>query len=181
MRILPTSLDPSEYLYLTVSKIDKTSDSRLIQVVFRNIREKIRSHTEGEYQAVSSLPKPRQAIYVIWHLQAEVNNGGFNQFYFNPVGKYAHLVPQALSLVGANRFSQLVVKANMTYEDYYDTITCQQDGTIEGFSRSYDNNPLNELDRQFFQLYSKEDLSAILIHFIRTHKKHFSDYPDDSC
>ncbi|KAA8478233.1 uncharacterized protein DUF4375 [Arcticibacter tournemirensis] len=181
MRILPTSLHPSEYLYLTISKIDKTSDSRLIQVVFRNIREKIKSLADDEYQAVSSLSKSRQAIYVIWHLQAEVNNGGFNQFYFNPVGKYAHLAPQALSHVGANKFSQLVVKANMTYEDYYDKITCQQDGTIEGFSRSYNDNPLNELDRQFYQLYSKEDLTAILIHFIRTHKQDFSDCPDDSC
>ncbi|PWG80657.1 DMP19 family protein [Pararcticibacter amylolyticus] len=180
MRILPTSLDPSEYLYLTVSKIDKTHDSRLIQVIFHNIREKIRSLDEHEFRAVSSLSKARQAIYVIWHLQSEVNNGGFNQFYFNPTGKYAHLAPQALSLVGANRFSQLVVKANMTYEDYYDKITNQQDGTIEGFSKSYDNNPLNELDRQFYQLYGKEDLNSILIHFIRTHKQNFSDCPDDS-
>ena len=72
--------------------------------------------------------KSRQAIYMIWALEAEVNNGGYNQFYFNLSGQiYKHL-PDALKLVGANKFADLTKRANETFEKQNPKITQHQDG-----------------------------------------------------
>ena len=119
--------------------------------------------------------KPRQAIYMIWLLEAEVNNGGYNQFYFNSSGQFYKHLPDALKLVGADKFAELTKKANNIYEKENTKITKDQDGAIEGFSKSYDDNPLNKFDDEFYELYKTENLQQIQVDFIRKHKTEFID------
>ncbi len=112
---------------------------------------------------------------MIWVLEAEVNNGGYNQFYFNSSGQFYKHLPDALSLVGANKFSGLTERANETFEKENPKIIQHQDGTLEGFSKSYDDNPLNKYDDEFYDLYKIEDLQQVQIDFIRKNKKEFID------
>jgi hypothetical protein len=158
---------------LTSETIDTTSDDNLLQTVFDNLSKKLPKDYQREFRAVSSWNKPRQAIYIIWALETEVNNGGFNQFYFNSSGQYADLIPEALKLVGATKFAYLVERANAIYRSENDKITKHQDGTIEGFSRSYEANPLNKLDDEFYDLYKQEDLQQLQVGFIRNNKQYF--------
>lgn len=95
---------------------------------------------------------------MIWALEAEVNNGGYNQFYFNSSGQFYKHLPDALKLVGAPKFADLTKRANNTFEKENPKITQHQDGTIEGFSKSYDENPLNKFDDEFYDLYETENL-----------------------
>lgn len=154
---------------LTSEIIDSTKDEELLQLIFDNLSENMGKDYENEYEIVTSWNKSRQAIYVIWLLEGEVNNGGFNQFYFNSSGEFSLLVPEALKLIGAPKFSDLVKRANSTYKSEYDKITEHQDGTIEGFSKSYENNPLDKYDDEFYELYENENLNDIQIKFIRSH------------
>lgn len=163
------------YKILTEEIINSTSDDNLLQVVFDNLSEKLPDDFEKEYQTVISWNKSRQAVYMIWVLDAEVNNGGFNQFYFNSSGKFYKHLPEALRLVGARPYAELVEKANQTFENENEKITRHQDGTIEGFSRSYEDNPLNNFDNEFGNLYETEDLNQILIPFIRNNIPEFTD------
>ena len=163
------------YEKLTIDIIDKTPDDKLLQTVYDNLCEKLPKDNVKEYQAVLQFSKYKQAIYVIWQLEAEVNNGGFNQFYYNSSRQFADLIPTSLTLVGANKFSNLVERANDIYKKENKKITEHQDGTIKGFSKSYDDNPLNSLDTEFFALYKSEDLYKIQVDFIRKNKKDFTD------
>ncbi len=160
---------------LTEDIISSTPDNTLLQVVFDNVAQKLPAEYEKEYATVLTWNKSRQAIYVIWLLEAEVNNGGYNQFYFNSSGQYYKLLPEALLLVGAKKFSDLTSKANQTFENENKTITKDQDGTIEGFSKSYDNNPLNKFDDEFYALYKIEDLQRLQVEYIRKHQEEFID------
>src|SRR5688572_2269132 len=117
------------HLVLTAEIINTTSDDNLLQTVFDNLSQKLPKDHLREYHSVTSWTKAQQAIYIIWALEAEVNNGGFNQFYVNPSGQYAHLVPAALKLIGANRFADLAMRANAVYEKEHEKITKHQDGT----------------------------------------------------
>jgi hypothetical protein len=126
-----------------------------------------------EYQTVLTWTKPQQAIYTIWWLEAEVNNGGYNQFYANSSGQFYKLLPDALKLVGAVKFADLTERANKTYESENKKITEHQDGTVEGFSKSYDDNPLNKFDDEFYDLYKTEDLQQLQVNFIRKNKLEF--------
>ena len=84
-------------------------------------------------------------------------------------------MPDALQLVGADQFAGLIKRANNIFESENKKITEHQDGTLEGFSKSYNDNPLNELDREFYALHEKEDLQKLRINYIRSHKKDFID------
>ena len=160
---------------LTEQIIDTTSDDRLLQLIFDNLLERQSTDHKKEYETVMSWNKSRQAIYMIWELEGEVNNGGYNQFYFNSSGQFYKHLPNALKFVGANRFADLTQRANVTFEKENPKITQRQDGTIEGLSESYENNPLNKFDDEFFNLYNKEDLQKIQVDFIRKHKIEFID------
>lgn len=160
---------------LTKEIIDQTSDRNLLQVVFDNLSEKLPDDYEKEFGTVLTWNKSRQAIYIIWMLEAEVNNGGFNQYYFNSTGAFAKFAPDALKLVGAEAMSSLVMRANDIFKKQYDSISKHQDGTLEGFSKSYENNPLNALDDEFYDLEGKERLGDLQVKYIRTHIDQFID------
>jgi hypothetical protein len=163
------------YKELTEQIIDTTSDENLLQVVFDNLSEKQPKDYKKEYETVMNWNKSRQAIYMVWLLEGEVNNGGYNQFYFNSSGQFYKHLPEMLKLVGAMKFAELTQRANNTFEKENPKITKHQDGTIEGFSKSYDDNPLNIFDDEFYKLYEKENLQEIQIEYIRTHKAEFID------
>lgn len=156
---------------LTVETIDVTPDSLLVQLVFDHISSTLPTNPDQELASVLSLTKPQQAIYIIWWLEAEVNNGGFNQYYYNSSGQFAKLAPNLLRLVGANKFAELTQTANNVFEKENEQITKDQNGTSEGFSKSYDNNPLEKFDNQFYAL--KEPLMELQVAFIRKNKKDF--------
>ncbi|MCM0665840.1 DMP19 family protein [Flavobacterium tyrosinilyticum] len=159
----------------TEETINGTKDTELLEKVWNNISSKLSTDYEKEYESVLKLSKSEQAIYIIWNLEGEINNGGFNQYYFNSSGQFADLVPDALKLIHANKFADLVVKANNIYKKEYKNITKHQDGTLEGFSKSYDDNPLNKLDDEFYDLYKTEKLENLLIEYIRQNKSEFVD------
>ncbi len=160
---------------LTAQIIDTTSDDNLLQVVFDNLSEQQPTDYKKEYQTVMTWNKPQQAIYMIWLLEAEVNNGGYNQFYFNSSGQFYKHLPDVLKLVGADKFADLTKRANDIYEKENSKITKHQDGTLECFSKSYDDNPLNKFDDEFYKLYDIENLQQIQVDFIRKHKTEFID------
>lgn len=162
------------YTELTDQIIDTTADDNLLQLVFDNLAEKLGTNYEKEYETVMRWNKSRQAIYMIWILEAEVNNGGYNQFYFNSSGQFYKQLPGALQLVGADQFANLTTRANAVFEKENKKITQHQDGTLEGFSKSYDENPLNKLDDEFYELYKTEDLQQLQIDYIRKHKADFT-------
>jgi hypothetical protein len=162
------------YKKLTIQIIDSTSDESLLQTVFDNLSQKF-SAGKDEYKTVLEFNRSQQAIYVLWELEAEVNNGGFNQYYTNSSGQFANLTPNALKLVGANKFSELVNRANRIYEDENALIKKYQDGSTVGFSKSYEDNPLNELDDEFFEYYQDENLMQLQVAFIRKNKTDFID------
>ena len=160
---------------LTAGIIDETTDDDLVQVVFDNIIEKFADDYEKEFSTVMGLSKGRQTIYIIWVVEAEVNNGGFNQYYYNSSGQFAEFAPDAFNLIGANKYADLVTKANNIYTKENKKITKNLDGTIEGFSKSYDDNPLNELDSIFYELANTEDIQKLQADFIRKNKADFID------
>ena len=162
------------YTKLSVKIIDLTPDDKLLQVVFDNLSEQLPKDYRKEFEFITKkFNSSQQAIYLTWWLEGEVNNGGFNQFYTNSSGQYADMVPEQLRKMGATKFAELAERANQIYKSNYEQIRKEQDGTIEGFSKSYENNPLNELDDEFYKLYEQENLYMKQIEFIRMNKNDF--------
>jgi hypothetical protein len=163
------------YKELTNEIIDNTEDKKLLQIVFDSISEKVSWDDEALIEILMALNESRRAIFVIWCLDGQVNNGGFNQFYFNSTGRLANLIPPAMKLIGAIKLADLVNRANKTYEAENSIITYHQDGTLEGFSKSYEENPLNKFDSEYYNLCETENLEQLQINYVRINKIEFID------
>ncbi|HXO76145.1 MAG TPA: DUF4375 domain-containing protein [Puia sp.] len=97
------------YKTLTAEIVDKASDDDLLQIVVEHLIIKFSQDYTKKYETVLSWTKPQQAVYMVWYLEAEVANGGFNQYYFNSRGQFSELTPAALRLIGANDLAELMV------------------------------------------------------------------------
>jgi len=156
---------------LTPEILSQVSGSQLEQIVFQNILSTIK-HSDEEYiEAVKSLSHSKRVVFVIHIIEKEVNNGGFNQFYFNRTKQFGAMAEDAFESIGAFKFAEIVKAANLFYSVIEKDLEKYDDGSLESFSESYSDNPLNELDHKFYQLYNEEPLDQLLIRFIRTHIK----------
>jgi hypothetical protein len=115
---------------LTTEKIDNTPDSLLVYMIFDHISSRVADGSGQELASLLDLPKPQQVIYITWTLEVEVNNGGFNQYYYNSSGEFAKLAPEALKLIGATQHAVLTQSANEVYEKEKKRIVKHQDGTL---------------------------------------------------
>jgi hypothetical protein len=96
-----------------------------------------------------------QVLVTIWGLEADVNNGGFDQFFFNGSGDLAFFAPTALKKIGADQMAEIAARANALFGP-------------AGPSRSQD-----ERQQQLAELTAdNEDLFDAL-------DEAFYEYPDD--
>ncbi len=58
-----------------------------------------------------ALSVPEQHFVAVWALEADVNNGGFDQYFFNSSGDFAFVVVEALRAIGADRAAAIVQEA----------------------------------------------------------------------
>jgi hypothetical protein len=65
--------------------------------------------------AFDELAEADQTVILVWSLQGEVGNGGFDQFYFNSSGDHAAETVAALERIGAHRTAALVAAGNQMF------------------------------------------------------------------
>jgi hypothetical protein len=162
------------YKKLTSKILDSIPDDKLEQTIFDNIYEIIGDDYKNELNNVKKLTKGQQAFFSTWILEGEINNGGFNQFYFNSSGQYAEMAEIGLKTIGADKFSELTSKANKIYIENKERLEEFDDGTMESFSESYKDNPLNDLDTEFYELYKSEKIGDLRIKYIRDNITEFT-------
>ena len=105
------------------------------------------------------------------NLEREVNNGGFNQFYFNSSGDYAHETLNGLNTIGAHRMADILTKANSVWpnqtvpKDWTERQNVQE--TIEEKA-----DPVwQQCDNDFYEY--PDDLAGLLLDYVKQHKADF--------
>jgi hypothetical protein len=158
---------------LTRRKIENTSDNELLLMIFNKLSKE---HSGiPEEIAIKSWNRSKQAIYIIWLLESEVNNGGFWQFFVNSSGKFYYLIPGSLELVGASRFAELTTNVNSIYDAHASNISKKFDTTFESHKSVLSKNLFDDFDSEFYSLYALEDLHQIQVKFIRENINDFLD------
>ena len=113
----------------------------------------------------ASLSSAERVFYCVWMLEAEVNNGGFEQFFGNTAGDIAEDVPAALRAIGAGHTAVLVEQANAVFgpagppadwDAREDLIAEFDDATRER---------LDELDQAFYEY--RDNLSELLTAYMK--------------
>ena len=115
---------------------------------------------------LANWPLAIQVWYVAWVLDAEVLNGGFNQFFFNRPEWLVSAAPAALTAVGAPDAAKLIARARALLDSHASTLEAAREaGTLEAFADTYLQQPFAELDR----LYSEgaEQWRSTRIQYLR--------------
>jgi hypothetical protein len=103
-------------------------------------------------------------LVAIWGIEAEVNNGGFHQYYFNGAGDQAFFAPNALAVIGARRMAEIARKANSLFGPGGPPRSREdRQARLEALTAN-DESPWDELDGSF-QAYP-DDIRALLEAFL---------------
>ena len=118
-----------------------------------------------ERDGFESLPTPARIIYAVWWLDADVSNGGFDQYFFNSWGDYSADALRGLQTIGAASTADTLRRATAVFPSPGPspdrTIRGDQ---LEAFSPAQED-VLEALDNEFFE--RPDDLEGLLADFAR--------------
>jgi hypothetical protein len=66
---------------------------------------------DGNTEHLERLSDEARLVYLLWNLDGEVHNGGFDQFFFNSLGDHWAEILDGLERVGASQSRQLLGQA----------------------------------------------------------------------
>jgi hypothetical protein len=117
------------------------------------------------------LTEPQKQFYYNQCLEREINNGGFNQYFINSSGDFAHQTIQSLTAIGATTTADILQKAIDQFPDR--KVPQDRDDRIELVEQIEEtaNEVWEELDGKFFEY--ADDLNTLNLNFIRQHKADF--------
>lgn len=105
------------------------------------------------------LTKPEQVFYCIWEMEAQVNNGGFHQYFFNS-GDHVPETIKALEEIGASYTAELLKKACTFFPDGKIPEDFKERRIFLSEMSKAKQDELYELDNLFYEY--KDDLSKLL-------------------
>ncbi len=98
----------------TCDSLRSAGDDLLPQQAFMPLIDVI--YRDGEKPRYGELTDPQRALVYTWHLEGEVNNGGFNQYFFNGGGETIDGAIQGFLFYGATEHSALAERARALFE-----------------------------------------------------------------
>jgi hypothetical protein len=127
----------------------------------------------SEKVGFDGLTDPERVFYCVWILEGQVNNGGFDQFFFNSSGNYSTETVDALEKIGAAKTAGIVRRANSVFKNGQPSKnwTARQEELL-AMPESV-TQILTQLDKEFYKY--EEDLSKLLYEFVTKHRAEFPD------
>ncbi|WP_210465765.1 DMP19 family protein [Rufibacter roseolus] len=122
-------------------------------------------------EKMDALSQPQKLFFFNQNLEREINNGGFNQFYYNSSGDFAHQTVESLNAIGADKTAEILKKANGQFPNQ--TVPkdrAERQEIVEQIEEEA-NVVWEELDQQFFDY--EDDLNSLNLEFVRKNKSFF--------
>jgi hypothetical protein len=120
---------------------------------------------------------PQKTFSAIWELEAEVNNGGFRQYFVNSSAESAHFVVEALERVRAPRTADVCRRAIAAA---FPAGLPKAVELIQSDAADFSDEELQRLDgldQEFFAY--PDNLTDLLFAFVSSHPEEFGVVPND--
>jgi hypothetical protein len=151
-----------------ISADDDTAESLVVEFV----DEYLRQFPEDPATAFHSLPRGMQYVYATAMLEGEVENGGFNQYFYNVSSDYALEVLAGYRAIGAREHARIVHEAiGIFHRERWFHFRVKLRHSLDAFFDSYQYTQLSELDMSLFDL--DEDPVALRADYIRRNLDEF--------
>jgi hypothetical protein len=165
------------YDRFTLAVLETIPDDQLEQALRDFVAARVRTGQPAQIDRdVADLPPGARAFFYLVTLETEVNNGGYNQYFFNPSGRFAARALESLRLIAAEDVARNLEKAIAVHEEEardprLSALYAQR--TEEAFFETYQYTRLGECDDEFYAL--RPQLHAAILRFIRSTPEQFVD------
>ncbi|MCG1036095.1 DMP19 family protein [Polaribacter sargassicola] len=127
---------------------------------------------KSEYgEKIEKLNSSQQTFLFVENLEREINNGGFNQFYFNSSGDFCLETVNALLEIGAKKTAEIVKKANSEFkEEIVTKDRTKRQNQLELIKKNAEDN-WSKYNSEFYEY--QDNLTELLIVFVIKNKSDF--------
>ena len=153
-----------------MSEIDKAlslkEDTNIIIAINEFVWKK-----SNDLENIENLTKSEKTFLYVEILESEINNGGFDQFFYNSSGDYAYEALQALNEIGAKKTANLLNEAYIIFPK--NPIPKQAESRqilLEKISKETSER-WNELEDMFY--LQDENIEKLLLEYVRKNKLDF--------
>jgi hypothetical protein len=123
---------------------------------------------DAETEHLDRLSPEARLVYLVWCLDGEIHNGGFDQFFYNSLGDHWSELLSHLDTIGAVNSKRLLAKAVSIFPDAAPSTNRQE--RFEQLNRVQDDEVdalLSDLDKEFWRY--EDDLAQLVNDFVMKH------------
>lgn len=157
------------------AEIDATPDDDVEWLIIDHLIERVGAQDGGEEGAYAFVKGLKPALQMMWGtfmVDGEVNNGGFNQFFWNSSGQYVVEGIDGFRLIGAVEHAEVVEAAVKLFMAELDELRPSDEvGTLDALAESYGRVDFGELDTRYRGL---PDIGPMRVRYIRKHPADFA-------
>ncbi|HIZ54841.1 MAG TPA: DMP19 family protein [Firmicutes bacterium] len=117
------------------------------------------------------LSTPERTVYLTLQLEAEVNNGGFIQYFYNAYGDISADLVASFKAIGAEKTAAICRKAICALNEKIPVDKIQREEFLDHVMTDQADQILSACDREFYR--QPDDLEELNYHFIIKHKSWF--------
>ncbi len=161
------------YKHLKNNELANIPDDNLENAVMSWMWNKFNKDWSNQYEVITSLPKPCQDVYSCRTVSDEIDNGGFNQLFYNSTGEFTEMAREGFVAIGSPKLSGIMDNAIRAYKDNKAVLDKYDDGKLESFCESYSEEIFNKLDDEFYK--EECELRKLIIEHIRKNADCFGD------
>lgn len=124
------------------------------------------------YENILNLSEEEKVFEYVEQLEMEINNGGFDQFFFNSAGDFTKETVDSLNIINAGKTATIVIEAmrlfpdNEVPKDRY----IRQD--VMDKIRNQAKPKWDELDKQFYKY--EDNIAELLVQYVNRNIEHFT-------
>ncbi len=119
---------------------------------------------------IEKLNKAQKVLYVTYELEAEVNNGGFSQYFYNSSGNLSNELVPSFKAIGAERTAEICQKAVSVFGD---SVPVDRNEREECYDKMGDDvsELLSECDHEFYEY--EDDIMELQYKFVMENQDSF--------
>ncbi len=117
------------------------------------------------------LTEPQQDFYFNQNLEREINNGGFNQYFFNSSGNFTHETLASLRKIGASKTADILQEA---IDQFPNSLVPKDRADRQNILEQIEekaNEVWEQLDQKFYEY--EDDLNDLNIEYIKKYRSSF--------
>lgn len=120
---------------------------------------------------LDGLTQPQRNFFFNQNLEREINNGGFNQYFYNSSGDYAHETLTSLQAIGANKTADILRQAIDQFPNSIVPKDRQERQNVLGQIEAKANEEWEHLDQKFYAY--EDDLNELNLQYVKQNRASF--------